>query len=183
VSKPVTVLDTCCLINFSAIGRPLETVLGSVPLALYVAGAVEREEISIRPRPDAARRDRQKVDLNPCFDAGVLHRSDVETDAERDLYVQIGLQTGIGDGEAMSLAIAASRGWAVASDDRPARRVAEKLGVAILGTPEIVKMWAGAASVAPEDLSNAIHRIEQLARYQPREDLPEADWWARVHDS
>jgi predicted nucleic acid-binding protein len=183
VSKPVTVLDTCCLINLCAIGRPLETVLDGVPLTLYVARAVEREEISIRPRPDATRLERQKVDLNPCFNAGVLHRCDVETDAERDLYVQLGMQAGIDDGEAMSLAIAASRGWAVASDDRPARRAAETLGVAVLGTPEIVKMWAEAASVPPEDLSNAIRRIEQLARYQPRADLPEADWWARVHDS
>ena len=177
MARPITVLDTCCLINICAIDRPLEQVLGGLPFQMFVAAAVEREEISIRPSVTAAKHERRRVDLQPCIDSGLLNRCLPETDQERDLYVSLTLR--IQDGEAMSLSIASSRGWAIATDDKPARRLAAELGVQVLGTPELVRLWAEASSLPKDLLAGSITRIEQLARYVPTADLPAFDWWSR----
>ena len=44
----------------------------------------------------------------------------------------------------MCLALAESRGWLVATDDRKAIRVAQQAGLTVLSCPELIKTWADA---------------------------------------
>ncbi len=49
----------------------------------------------------------------------------------------------------MCLALAESRGWVVATDDRKAVRVAGQAGLTVVSTPAIVKAWADATRPDP----------------------------------
>src|SRR5689334_22987882 len=97
VATRETLLDTCCILNLCAVGDP-QIVLPKLPFDFYVSASVEREEISIRPDPDAGRQERRKIDLEPCFSNGLLKRCQPETVAERNLYVQLAIE--VDDGEA-----------------------------------------------------------------------------------
>ena len=87
----------------------------------------------------------------------------------------------VDDGEAMPLAIAAVRGWMIATDDAAARKVAADLGVVTFATPQLVRIWSQRVASGPEAIAQAIKRIETFARYVPNANLPDADWWASNH--
>jgi predicted nucleic acid-binding protein len=176
VAKPDTLVDTCCILNLCAVEEP-QAVLSKLPFRLHVSPAVEQEEISLRPSPDAKRHERRKIDLTPCFTSGVLHRCKLETADERRLYVQLAME--LDDGEAMSLAIATIRHWAIATDDAAARKLAARLGLATYGTPQLVRLWAERSKADHQQISAAILRIETLARYIPNPKMPDANWWIK----
>ncbi|HXE51618.1 MAG TPA: hypothetical protein VN541_01315, partial [Tepidisphaeraceae bacterium] len=125
----------------------------------------------------AGRHERQKMDLRPCFDSGVFELCQISTPEETAFYVKLATQ--MSDGEAMSVAIASCRGWSVATDDMPARRAAAGLKVKAYCTPQLLRIWAESNGVPAVDVANAIEKIEVLARYVPRADLPDADWWSK----
>lgn len=180
MKRPQTLLDTCCIINFCAIDRPPVRLFGEFPFRWQIARSVEAEQVSIRPHENALRHERLHVNLQPCFSAGVFTRCDIEGNQETALYVN--LTSELQDGEAMSLAIAASRRWDVATDDIPARKVAARLGVKAFGTPELLRIWAEDNRVNDSELSTTIARIEKLARFIPNLGLPEAQWWLEHRD-
>ena len=173
--RPIVVVDTCCLINLCAIEAPLSLTLARLPLRMFVAAAVEREEISIRPSATAAKHERRRIDLGPNFDDGSLSRCGIESEQEQELYVR--LATEADDGEAMSLAIAAMRGWDVATDDKLARRLAAEYGIRVLGTAELLQIWSTAHAASEASVAAAIDRIETLARYVPAADSAGYHWW------
>ena len=76
------------------------------------------------------------------------------------------------DGEAMCLALAESRGWVVATDDRKAIRIAGQAGLTVISCPRIVKAWANAIRPDPTRvLVGVLTNIQTLARFggsQPR---------------
>lgn len=176
MAEPETLIDTCCLVNLCAVDAP-EQILSQIPLRWYLARSVEGEEISVRPRADAGRNERRRIDLAPCVSSGILLRCEPDSPQEQELYVK--LARDVDDGEAMPLAIACIRKWAVATDDAAARTLARKLGVVTLSTPQVLRRWAEYAAVPAETISEAIGRIETLARFVPNVQLPEADWWAK----
>src|SRR5262245_31843056 len=125
---PTAVVDACCTINLYAAGD-LPNLLPALGLEWYVPAAVTREALFIR-KPDPENADQlipEPIDFQPALGAGVLRTCDVEGEAETNLFVQ--LAASLDDGEAACLAIAKCRGWAVATDDRKARRTAGQLNV------------------------------------------------------
>lgn len=177
MNKPEALIDTCCIINLCAIQRSPSELFAEFPFDWKIAKTVAQEEVSIRPHASAARHERQKIDLRPCFNSGVFDLCAADSPEETALYVQ--LATEIDDGEAMSLAIASSRGWSLATDDVPARAAAAKLKVKTYCTPQLLRMWVEANKVSVVEVAAVIERIEQLARYVPRKTLPEARWWEK----
>ena len=91
------------------------------------------------------------------------------------MYVDLATQ--IDDGEAMALAIAKSRSWAVSTDDRKAKRIADELSVKVLTTPEIVKRWADLARPSLDDLRQTLQLIETRASFFPSANHPLHSWW------
>jgi predicted nucleic acid-binding protein len=176
VAKSETVLDTCCILNLCAVDEP-QAVLSPLPFQFFISPAVEQEEISIRPSPDAKRHERRKIDLGKCLSSGLLQRCKLETTEERDLYIKFAIE--VDDGEAMSLAIAAVRKWSIATDDLAARKLANRVGLTMYGTPQLVRLWAERTNAADRQISAAIVRIETLARYIPNPGMPDIDWWSK----
>ena len=141
---PAVILDACGALNLYASGR-FVSILGAIRLDWYIPAAVEREAQRYR-QPDPA--DPEKlvvlpIDLAPAIDGGVLNRCDCEGDDEAALYFDLAARIG-DDGESMGLAIAKHRGWSVLTDDKKARRIATELGVPVLATPEVMRLWATA---------------------------------------
>ena len=81
------------------------------------------------------------------------------------------------DGEAMCLALASSRQWAVVIDDRKGQRFATELGIAVITTSAIIQHWG--KEKTPEEIAVALRKIETRARFRPAEDDPNYQWWMR----
>jgi predicted nucleic acid-binding protein len=115
------------------------------------------------------------IDLQPYLAAGILTPCDLETQEEIELFVQMAAQ--LGDGEAACFALAAKRGWALATDDRRARRLAAESSLTVITTPELVKLWAENAHANNEEIGTVLRNIQRFAYFTPRANAPEHDWW------
>ena len=89
---------------------------------MCVTVQVRSEALSIRkPDPeDASLLVSSPIDVATMISDGLLKECGLEAGAETDIYVEFAAQ--VDDGEASCLAIAKTRGWLVATDDRKARR-------------------------------------------------------------
>jgi len=190
-------LDACCLINLCAAGR----ILGGEPssagsrrrgrrgavaspkpgsglgLNLHVPSKVAEETLYIlQPDPDdASRLVKVPIDLDHYTAAGLLHKCDLEGPEETELFVQLAAQ--LGDGEAACFAIAAKRGWALATDDRRARRFAAESSLTVITTPELVKLWAKNTQASDREIAGVLQNIQRFAYFTPRPNTPEYAWW------
>lgn len=202
---PDLVMDACCLINLYAAGQilspapppesepvrrkvikhkviraePAKKAMQRPALAfnLHIPTKVMEELLYIRKPDDEdpSKMVESLIDLTVIVNEGLLHSCDLQNRIEMDLFVE--LATTLDDGEAMSLAIAKVRGWEMASDDRKARRVAGQLGVSVLTTAELVKVWAENTSATDADISKVLLNIQTFARFIPHKTMPLHQWW------
>ena len=190
-------LDACCLINLCAAGRILCAGSSSVPgqrggrrgaaaserpgfglgLNLHVPSKVIEETLYILQPDveDASRLVKSPIDLEHLMAAGFLHRCDFEGQEEVELFVRMAIR--LGDGEAACFAIAAKRGWTLATDDRLARRFAADSGSPVITTPELVRLWAENTNVSDEETVTVLQNIQKFAYFTPRANAPEYGWW------
>jgi hypothetical protein len=163
------VTDADVLMNLWASDR-LEDILRAGRLTGLVCPRVEGEALWVQGDAPGSR---EPVELTRLFEAGILQRV---TPDDREVATMVELAMRVDDGEAEAIAIATSRGLALATDDRKATKVAFGLGLDVLDTPGLVRAWSDAAS--PADVASVLSRIESRARYAPRVDHPLARWWA-----
>jgi predicted nucleic acid-binding protein len=195
------VLDTCCLINLFAAGRILS---GDAPppkprgrpgkrpgpppdpkklyldYIFHIPAKVKEEARYIRQpdKKDESKLVKAEIDLAPLVTAGFLHECDLQSDVETQLFVQLAAK--LDDGEAACFAIAKSRGWLLASDERPTENLAKKHGVALVTTPELVKHWADKTKPKKEEVAKALWNIQTYAHYFPRKTIPLYSWWMDI---
>ena len=189
-------LDACCLINLCAAGKVLRPpsspararhkakAPGSAKrrlgfgLTLHVPAKVTEETLYIMQpdEEDESRLVKCAIDLQEYMAAGVLHLCDFENQDEIALFVQVASQ--LGDGEAACFAIAAKRGWALATDNRRARRFAAEFKLTTVATPELVKVWAENTDAGDEEIVTVLENIQRFACFVPRANSPEYSWWA-----
>jgi predicted nucleic acid-binding protein len=191
---PDLVTDACCLINLYAaqrilvlLPRPkparrrkivgLEKAKPALPFSLHASSKVIQETLYIR-KPDEEDENRlveALIDLTPHVSDGLLHLCDLQDQAEIELFVQ--LATTLDDGEAASMAIAKTRGWGLATDDRKARRIAGQLGVNVVTTAELVKSWSENTNATDNDVAQVLQNIQSFARFIPHKTMPLHKWW------
>ena len=164
-------VDACCLINFVAAGR-LSDVIRSSRLSWHIPDMVLREVVYVAEE-DADPQSATDL-LRSQFLDGMLAECRVDA-AEQALFVKLAAQ--LADGEAAALAIAATRRWCLATDDRKAIRLARWHHVRVVTTPELARRWAEHSRASPEVVHDALQRIRKLARFVPRRDEPEFEWW------
>ncbi len=172
------IVDACCTINLYAAGN-LTTLLPAIGAEWYVAEKVVTEMLYVRrPDPDdESKLVKEPINLRPALDAGVLRSCTVSED-ELDLFVELAAL--MDDGEAMCLAVAQSRGWTLATDDRKARRIAGERGVPVLTTAEIVKNWADATAAGDAAIAAIVQNIQRFARFVPHRTMPLHEWWVQL---
>ena len=174
---PSAVIDACCLIDLLASGHAEEILLACdhewhLPVAVQGEGQFVRQ---LDPG-DQNKIIQVPVDLNPLFTAGVLTLCQSENQAESYLFTQYATQFR-SDGEAICLALAESRGWIIATDDRKAIRIAQQVGLTVFSCPELVKSWADADHLDQATRAKTLKDIELLAQFRPNPTMPEHHWW------
>ena len=174
----VQIVDTCVLINLLASGR-IEEILQATSKAHVICPIVAAELIYLRS--DDPRNPRERVDLDPLIASGTLRICDIQGETEELLYVNYASL--LDDGEAMSLALAISRGFHLATDERKARRLflaASNDPKRLVSTSELIRGWAEAEGIERRQVREILDLIYSRARYHP----PPADvnyrWWFDV---
>ena len=131
-------LDSTVLNNFLKIGR-LPLLRTVFPSSLRVAAQVY----------DEMRAGGFEAPLQDGVGQGWLRLVAPESGRETALYGELGKT--LGAGEAASLAIAICRQWAMATDDRAARRAAESAAVPLTGSVGILVTAVRAGIIALEE--------------------------------
>ncbi len=170
------IVDACCLINLYASGK-IENILPACGGSFYVSEQVQRESLSIR-QPDEQDPPQlvvSPIDLSEAIAKGFIRACHLEGAAELNSYIEFAAV--LDDGEASSLALAKSRGWIVATDDRKAIRVASESGISVITTPELLERWVKANNPTRKEISDTLRRIEQFATFRPRRTSPLHTWW------
>lgn len=165
------VLDADVLMNLLASGHPSEVLAANGRRGL-LCPRTEAEAIYLNPRTPGT--PPETIDVGPYVASGTLRRAVLDA-AETATYVRLAAE--VDDGEAQVLAVGLERGLVVATDDRRARRVATRLGVGLLSTPELVVIWAGDPDTKAANVAPAILDIEIRARYRPRTTDPNRTSW------
>jgi predicted nucleic acid-binding protein len=145
------VTDACVLINFGLVDR-LDLLGGLVGFDFLLPEPVLAE---IR-RPDLQQR------LQRALERGQLHL--IEFGDFETLSVFAELRRVMGRGEAACLAVAAARGWLVASDERRAflRTAQQRLGSGrILNTPGLFVLAIRAGLITVAEADDAKRRLEE----------------------
>ncbi len=165
--------DSSVLLNLLAAGC-LEIVARATGWQLAICPAVRNEVKRLRDQHTGELVD---VDLSPFITAGLLRVLELSGEVEEALYVEQAAV--VDDGEAMSIALAASRRLDLAIDDRQARNHAHRIfpEIRLWSTPDILKKWVDAAQIEPSVLREAIRLVEIRARYFPPKTHPLAGWW------
>jgi hypothetical protein len=177
------VIDACCLIDLLASGRT-EEILHAAGFAWHLPIAVQAEVQYVRQHDPAQAGAIVKVpaDLSSYLASGLLTLCQPDDPQEQACFVQYAAQFR-SDGEAMCLAIAESRGWTVATDDRKAIRIAGQANLMVISCPQLVKAWADATQPDPAALVQVLADIQTLAQFRPNPAMPDSDWWIRQFSS
>lgn len=181
------VLDACCLINLAA-ADALSSWLGDLGIAWMLPDAALREALFLRLGGVAAADPgetghthpaREPILLDPHIESGLLTLVRPETDAELAAYVE--LARDLDDGEAMALAVALAlaktRAWQIATDDRKAIRFADVAGLSVMTTPAVIRLWVDRCGPTPADISAALRGVRDRARFLPSGRDPLYEWW------
>ena len=178
-SAQPAVIDACCLIDILASGQA-EAILRATGHAWHVPSSVQAEVQYVRQHdPDNPGLYRNvPVDFTPFVSSGVLTPCQPDDPQEQARYVQYATLFR-SDGEAMCLALAECRGWAVATDDRRAILVAQQAGLTVVSCPELVKAWADATRPDTSTLKQVLNDIQMLAQFRPNSSMAESDWWSQ----
>ena len=167
------VFDTSVLLNLLAARQP-ESMIRSLGAECLICPAVASETLFIRS--ERILEPPELIELKPLVEAHILKICALEATEEYDLYVQYAMD--LDDGEAMSLAICSARGHAIATDDRKARRIADRSPkLEVLGTPEILHRWVAVTQPDEQQIRVVVRRIEVCARFRPIANDPLRTWW------
>ena len=175
------IIDACCLINLYASGK--EGGICQACGEFRVPAQVQDEALRIRrvDEDDPTRLVPRDIDLDDAIAAGYIQMCQLKGQDELDAFVRFAMQ--LDDGEASCLAIAESRGWTVATDDRKARRIASENGISLIGTPELIQRWVDATSPNEAAIVEVLRRVERFARFRPRRTDPLHEWWVGLSET
>jgi predicted nucleic acid-binding protein len=118
------------------------------------------------------------ANFDSLIQAELLTICELEDEKEEELYIDYSSQ--LGSGEAMSIAIAQSREYFLATDDRKARRIFLE-GTAnpafLLSTADLIRNWAESNLIPSDRLKTALINIRRRANFTPRRIDPNFQWW------
>lgn len=171
------VIDACCLINLCAAGD-VETWLRALGGHWHVPRPVLAESLFLRTEHDDGTITREAISLAGAIESSTLAICEPTGDGEIELYVECAVS--LDDGEAMALAIAKARQWLLATDDRKAISLAQKLDVPVVTTPELIRNWSVLTGASVVAIREVLQRIQDRARFFPRERSPLREWWFEI---
>lgn len=179
IGHPKLAVDACCLINLDVSGRLLE-VIQALPVPVVVSDVVWEQEVPTLRRVAQDQRAEAVPGAESAVKTGLIEVVGFRG-PEADAFVKFAAELR-DDGESATCAIAFSRGWGIATDDRAAIRFVDRRcrETQLVTTPELVKHWVDSNLPPPADVREMIGRIHQVGRYFPPRAHPLWEWWERV---
>lgn len=173
-SDKLTLLDACAVNNLYATGQ-LAEIVGCIEGRVGIASAVLQESLYVDGHGENA--ERERIDLSALLDSGAIETHSPETDD--DLYTFLDFAIDLGDGEAMTLALAEHRHATVVTDDRKAIRLAAD-SLTIIPSLELVSIWFNAHEISADQQRDTLIAIQTRASYVPGRSHPHRGWWDRI---
>ena len=177
-SQPATILllDACVALNLAATGRPTD-ILATLAPRFAMARQAAEETLYIETTT-AGMATQEVVNPRQWVAAGLLQILELES-AETLQFVTLAAE--IDDGEAATLAIARVRGLELATDDRKARRVAQRLNLPEpIRTSRLLHDYCSAANLPEIEIAEILQATEQRARFRPPTNDPLHPWWTKA---
>lgn len=177
-SEPILLLDACTVINLYAC-RHMPAILASLERPAGIVSRVHQETLYVRrggSGEDA--REHESVDLTEMVTNELLH---LISPTEDELLTFIDLTLELGDGEAMTVAVALHRGYAVVTDDRIAIRVIAGR-VPVYSSLEVIKGWIDREGLPPAAITAILVDLRQRGTYLPGRSHPLRSWWDQYMD-
>lgn len=166
-------LDACVVINLVA-ADSLQEISEALDMSLAITSQAANEVGFLR-EVSGGELISTEIDLNHYSEIGVLKVVELEVD-EYALYVE--LAAIVDDGEASTIAVAVSRGLALATDDRRARRLCEERRISEpMRTLALVRAYADAMELEQREVCDILKRIRDRASFQPPRNDPNHKWW------
>lgn len=162
---PEIVFDCCCLSNF-ALSDSLFILEECFGTSAFITNYVSAE---ILRGTQQGHEDLEKV--QEALRKGWLEEAVLSSPKERSLYETLSVALGLG--EASSIAVAKSRGFCFASDDRAARREAGLLDVKLTGTIGILKIAAWHKIINLREGNLILAKMIDIGFYSPVKSLKE----------
>lgn len=173
------ILDGCALLNLYA-SRRIAEMLGTMPRPCALADYVrDHEALWVGRNRSGPQAEREKVDVGPLVTSGLIEVVTLEGDEEMAHFLTLASSSKLDDGEAMSGALAHSRGLVVATDDKAALKVfrSHSPPIPTCSTASLVKHWAECAAVDPATLRRVLLDIRERASFDPSGADPLQPWW------
>lgn len=173
------ILDACVVLNLWAsrrIGEIIGTLSAPCAIAKYV---LDHEALWVGRHRSGPAADYERVDLAQLIRSGIIEVLTLEGDEEMAHFIALASSPALDDGEAMSGALAHTRGLVVVTDDRAALAAFAGYDPPILtrSTASLLKHWAECASVDASALRAALVDIRERAYFEPGARDPLQEWW------
>ena len=186
------IVDTCCLINLWAVralvlpvsngdvSKKMKAAARLPDMILHVLSNVEMEALYVfKPHEEDASRTRGRPNYPfPLFPSRLIDAMRLERWGRNGGLCPVRNPTR--RWRIRSALIAKNRGWILATDDRPARKLAAQFHIPVLTTPEILKDWATRSGASAVEVAAVLSEIRRFANFFPNPKAPEADWWNRM---
>lgn len=120
----------------------------------------------------------EAIDIQPLVDAGLIQLVNLEGEIEKRYFANLAARR-LDDGEAITIAIAISRNWAVATDDRQAQSILgqEMPHIQRISTSQLVKHWVDNQKPEPDLIHHVIADIEARANFMVGRRDSLYRWW------
>lgn len=175
------VLDACCVLNFCASGNFL-AILQAIPAQVVVSEVVKEKELKTLKSLEGEENE-GVIQFETAIEQGLLLVVDFESESEEERFVNYAFELR-DDGESATCAIAVSRGWGIATDDKKAIAFFQQEAphLPILSTLEVVKHWSEEANLSLTEVRIVLKAIRVKGRYIPRRNHPLLSWWKNIID-
>lgn len=176
------VIDACCVLNFCASGNFI-AILQAIPAQVVVSEVVKEKELKTLQSLEGDDNE-GVIQFETAIKQGLLLVVDFESESEEEKFVNYAFELR-DDGESATCAIAISRGWGMATDDKKAIAFFQQEAphLQILSTLEIVKHWSEEANLDPAAVGIALKAIRVKGRYIPHRNHPLLSWWETIIDN
>ena len=170
------VLDTCCVLNFCASGH-LAEILKSIPAQVVVTEVVRSQELLTLQRVEE-NLESNATTFEEAINQGLIAIEDFGSESEEEAFINYVFELK-DDGESATFAIAVSRNWAVATDDKRATSFFKRgfPQIKLLSSLDILKNYAAEAELTSVELKALLREVRTKGRYVPSQNHPLAAWW------
>lgn len=119
-----------------------------------------------------------------AIEKGLIAIEDFQSELEQNDFINYAFELG-DDGESATFAIAANRGWAVATDDKKATSFfrQEFPHLQLLSSLDILKYYADKAQLTPSELKTLLQEIRLKGHYVANKQHHLRDWWEKSVNS